>query len=151
MSGPRSRGVELIGTKSIHPRHRHGRCCDLGQFGISRILAIIAPLLLLNIGAAAHPPEGEFADWFLSLTEPGTENGSGHSAPCCSPARDCQTTDYETDPEGRYWITIEGERIQIPLDKVLKRTDNPTGRGVACWRHLNRHPVVRCFVRAPEG
>jgi|SRR6516165_3449363 hypothetical protein len=116
-----------------------------------RRLAIIVPLVCFSSGAAAHPPEAEFADWFRSLKEPGTEKGSGDSMPCCSPARDCQTTDYETDAEGRYWITVEDERIQVPPDKVLQRTDNPTGRGVACLRHHNGHPVVRCFVRAPEG
>jgi hypothetical protein len=26
-------------------------------------------------------------------------------------------TDYETDAEGRYWITVEGERIQVPPEK----------------------------------
>jgi hypothetical protein len=124
---------------------------SLGQFGISRLFAIVAPLLLLNIDGVAHPPEAEFADWFRSLKEPGTGQGSGDSVSCCSPARDCQTTDYETDAEGRYWITVEGERIQVPPDKVLRRTDNPTGRGIACLRHHDGHPVVRCFVRAPEG
>jgi hypothetical protein len=137
--------------RSIQPRCRHGRCCDFGQFRMSRRLAMIVPLLCFSSGAAAHPPEAEFADWFHSLKEPGSEKGSGDSVPCCSPARDCQTTDYETDAEGRYWITVEGERIQVPPDKVLQRTDNPTGRGVACLRHHDGHPVVRCFVRAPEG
>jgi hypothetical protein len=70
---------------------------------------------------------------------------------CCSPASDCQITEYETDAGGRYWITAEGERIQVPPDKILQRADNPTGRGVACLRHDNGHPVVRCFVRASEG
>lgn len=75
--------------------------------------------------------------------------GGGMS--CCSPSSDCQMTDYETDADGRYWIIAEGERIQIPPDKILQRTDNPTGRGVACLRHYNGHPAVRCFVRATEG
>jgi hypothetical protein len=57
----------------------------------------------------------------------------------------------ETDRDGRYWITVEGERIQVPLDKILQHTDNPTGRGVACLRHYDGHPIVRCFVRASEG
>jgi hypothetical protein len=118
---------------------------------MSRRSAIIAPLLFFSSGVAAHPPEAEFADWFRGLKEPGAETGSGHNVPCCSPESDCQTTDYETAADGRYWITVEGERIQVPPDKVLQRTDNPTGRGVACLRHLNGHPVVRCFVRAPEG
>jgi len=112
---------------------------------------IIATVLLLCAGAAAHPPEAEFADWFRSLKEPGTEGTTGSGISCCSPASDCQTTDYETDAEGRYWITAEGERIQVPPDKILQRADNPTGRGVACLRHYDGHPVVRCFVRASEG
>jgi hypothetical protein len=138
-------------SRSIQPRRRYGRGYDFRQFRTSRLFAIIAALLFFSAGVAAHPPEAEFAEWFRSLREPRTEKGLGASVPCCSPARDCQTTDYETDAEGRYWITVEGERIQVPPDKVLQRTDNPTGRGVACLRHHNGHPVVRCFVRAPEG
>ena len=135
----------------IQPRRRHGRCYDFGQSSIPRCFAIIVLLLFFSLGAAAHPPEAEFADWFRSLKEPGTESGLGNSAPCCSPERDCQTTDYEMDAKGGYWITVEGERIQVPPNKVLQRTDNPTGHGVACLLHIDGHPVVRCFVRAPEG
>jgi hypothetical protein len=112
---------------------------------------IIAALLFLGTGVAAHPPEAEFADWFRSLKEPGTEGMAGSGVSCCSPASDCQMTDYETDAEGRYWIIAEGEPIQVPPDKILQRADNPTGRGVACLRHHDGHPVVRCFVRASEG
>ena len=60
-------------------------------------------------------------------------------------------TDYETDTDGRYWITAEGERIQVPFDKILQRTDNPTGRAVACLRHYHGHPVVRCFIGPPKA
>ena len=114
-------------------------------------MVIIATLLFLGAGAAAHPPEAEFGDWFHSLKEPGTEGMPGGSVPCCSPERDCQITDYETDADGRYWITADGERVEVPPDKILQRADNPTGRGVACLRHSNGHPVVRCFVRAFES
>jgi len=123
----------------------------LGRHRLPYPFPIIATVLLLYAGAAAHPPGAEFADWYRSLKEPGTEGPNGNSVSCCSPASDCQTTDYETDAEGRYWITAEGERIQVPLGKILQRTDNPTGRGVACLRHYNGHPIVRCFVRASEG
>jgi hypothetical protein len=116
-----------------------------------RPVVIIAALLFLCTGTAAHPPDAEFADWFRSLKEPGTEGTPGGVASCCSPASDCQMTDYETDADGRYWITAESERIQVPPDKILQRADNPTGRGVACLRHYDGHPVVRCFVRASEG
>jgi hypothetical protein len=112
---------------------------------------IIAALLFLYTNVAAHPPEAEFADWFRSLKEPGTEGTPGGGVSCCSLASDCQTTDYETDADCRYWITAEGERIQVPPDKILRHADNPTGRGVACLRHYDGDPLVRCFVRASEG
>ena len=123
----------------------------LGQHRVPRPFGVFAILLSLCAGAVAHPPDAEFADWFSSLKEPGTEGATGGAVSCCSPASDCQITDYESDGEGRYWITTEGERIQVPPDKILQRADNPTGRGVACLRHYDGHPVVRCFVRAPEG
>src|SRR5215471_6800347 len=114
-------------------------------------LATVAMLLFLCSSAAANQPGDEFADWFRSLKEPGTDGMIDGPTACCSPARDCQTIDYETDAAGRYWINAEGEGIQVPSDKILQRTDNPTGRAVACLRYHNGHPAVRCFIRAPEG
>jgi hypothetical protein len=114
-------------------------------------LVAIVPLVFMCSGTAAHPPWAAFADWFGSLKEPGTEGKIGGSISCCSPERDCQMTDYETDAEGRYWITAAGERIEVPVEKILQRTDNPTGRAVACLRYHNGHPIVRCFIRGPEG
>jgi hypothetical protein len=136
---------------SVPLGHPHSRSREFGQPRIARPLVIIAPLLFLCTGAVAHPPEAEFGDWFRSLKEPGTEGTVGSGLSCCAPASDCQMTDYDTDADGRYWIFTEGERIQVPPDKILQRADNPTGRGVACLRHYNGHPVVRCFVRASEG
>ena len=111
----------------------------------------LALLLFSPTGTAAHTLGAEFGDWFRNLTEPGTDGMPNGPTSCCSPAKDCRVTDYDTDADGRYWITTEGERIQVPFEKVLQRTDNPTGRGVACFRFLDGHPIVRCFIRAPEG
>jgi hypothetical protein len=69
----------------------------------------IATLLFMAAGAAAHEPEAEFADWFRSLKKPGTGGAMGGSVSCCSPERGCQRTGYETDGDGRYCITVEGE------------------------------------------
>jgi len=135
----------------VRRAHQHGRYPESSQYPMPRPFVIVAMLFLLYAGAAAHPPEAEFADWFRSLKEPGTEGIRGGSVSCCSPTSDCQVTDYETDADGRYWIIAEGERIQVPPEKILQRADNPTGRGVACLRHYDGHPVVRCFVRASEG
>ena len=149
MAQPRS----VYGCRGGTVLHRCGNSCwrAFGRHSLWRLSIVISALVFLYTGTAAHPPEAEFADWFRSLKEPGTEATTGDGVSCCSPASDCQATDYDTDAEGRYWITAEGERIQVPPDKILQRADNPTGRGVACLRHDNGHPVVRCFVRASEG
>ena len=129
----------------------HRRRRALAAYRAAGPFFISAMLLFLGSGAAAHPPWEEFAEWFGSLIEPGTDGVKDGPTACCSPARDCQMTDYETDANGRYWITTEGEHIQVPPDKILQRTDNPTGRAVACLRHYDGHPVVRCFIRGPES
>jgi hypothetical protein len=109
-------------------------------------------VLLSSSGSTAHQPGDGFADWFRTLKVPGTETFLNPAdAFCCSPERDCRITDYETDAAGLYWIEAEGERIQVPPDKILQRIDNPTGRAVACLRHSNGHPIVRCFVRPAES
>src|ERR1700736_364563 len=67
-------------------RRRHSRSREFGQPRIPRPFAIVATLLFLCTGAAAHPPEAEFGDWFRSLKEPGTEGTVGSGTSCCSPA-----------------------------------------------------------------
>ena len=130
---------------------RRGRWCAPSLRRVAAPLFAVVTLIFLCSGTAAHPPWAEFADWFRSLKEPGTEGKLGAIPSCCSPERDCQMTDYETDAAGHYWITTAGERIEVPLEKILQRTDNPTGRAVACLRYYNGHPIVRCFIRGPEG
>ena len=119
-----------------------------------KILAIIAALLVWCTSVGAHQPGDEFADWYHSLRVPGLDPVkllNPTESWCCSPDRDCKTVDYQTDAAGSYWIVADGERVQIPPDKILQRTDNPTGRAVACWNYHNGHPHVRCFVRPPES
>jgi len=96
--------------------------------------AMISTVFLLSSGSTAHQPGEEFAGWFQSLKVPGIERPR-------NPA----------DASGHYWIKAEGERIQVPTDKILHHIDNPTGRAVACLRHFNGHPIVHCFVRPSES
>ena len=122
--------------------------------GPMKILAITATLLVWCTSLGAHQPGDEFADWYHSLRVPGLDPVkllNPIESWCCSPDRDCKTVDYQTDAAGSYWIVADGERVQIPPDKILQRTDNPTGRAVACWNYYNGHPHVRCFVRPPES
>src|SRR5215831_4722114 len=128
MPPPRNAG-ECCGGPVLG-RSRSGRLRAFGQHPKSGPLLVAALLLLSGGGVAAHPPEAEFADWFRSLKEPGTEGTAGSGVSCCSPSSDCQITDYETDAEGRYWITAEGERIQVPPNKILQRTDRSEERRV---------------------
>jgi hypothetical protein len=130
------------------------RVCGRGVLSSRCVMgsALTSVVLLLSSGSTAHQPGDEFAGWFQSLKVPGIERPLNPAdASCCSPERDCQTTDYGADAAGRYWIKAEGERIQVPPDKILQRTDNPTGHAVACLRHFNGHPIVRCFIRPPES
>ncbi len=101
-----------------------------------------AACLLAAANAIAQPPKDSdytLAPWFQSLRQP----GSGIS--CCSLA-DCRTTDYRTDGDS-YEALIDGQWLVVPEDKVLQRTDNPTGRAVVCWTPARG---IMCFVRANE-
>ena len=122
------------------------RVCGRGVISSRCVMgsALTTIVLMLSSGSTAHQPWDEFADWFRSLKVLGIEKPLNPAdAFSCSLERDCQATDYEADATGRYWISGEGERIQVPPDKILHRTDNPTGHAVACLRHFNGHPIAK--------
>ena len=73
--------------------HRRRRRRALAAYRAAGPFFISAVLLFLGSGAAAHPPWEEFAEWFGSLIEPGTDGVKDGPTACCSPARDCQMTD----------------------------------------------------------
>lgn len=105
---------------------------------------LLLAVLLLGAGAAgADPPpnaDPALAPWFRSLLQPGT------SISCCSVA-DCRATEYRI--EGDHYEALIGDTwFVVPPDKVLERTDNPTGRAVVCW--TPQRGIV-CFVRATES
>jgi len=84
-----------------------------------------------------RPAATALAPWFRSLLQPGT------SISCCS-ISDCRATDYRV--EGDHYEALIGEKwFVVPPDKILQRTDNPTGRAVVCW--TPQRGIV-CFVRA---
>src|SRR5438552_100492 len=101
-----------------------------------------ASALLFSVAAHAQPPENAdpaLAPWFQSLQQPST------GASCCS-ISDCRPTEYRSDAD-HYEALVEGRWLLVPSDKVLQRTDNPTGRAIVCWT-----PVlgIMCFVRGTE-
>ena len=99
--------------------------------------------LLVAATASAQPPvntDPALAPWFRSLLQPGTRIS------CCALA-DCRETDYRMTAD-HYEARIRGKWIVVPSDKILQRTDNPTGRAVVCW---TPETGIMCFVRATES
>lgn len=102
-----------------------------------------ALVLLLAASAAAAPPQGAdpaLAPWFRSLLQPGT----GMS--CCALA-DCRPTEYRIRSD-HYEAMVGGKWVAVPPDKILQRTDNPTGHAIVCWTPQRG---IMCFVRATES
>jgi hypothetical protein len=91
---------------------------------------------------AAPPPDADptLAPWFNSLRMPWT------NALCCSQA-DCRTAPSRVEGD-RYQVFVGGVWRWVPPDRVLQRTDNPTGRAVVCWIPT---AGVLCFVSAPQS
>ncbi len=103
-------------------------------FGIA---AAAMALLTAGNGYAAPPPNANpaFADWFDSLVDPDT------NASCCSRA-DCRTVEHRMALD--HFEARLGDRwVSIPPDKILYRTDNPTGQAVLCWSKVLG---ILCFV-----
>jgi hypothetical protein len=117
----------------------------------------LALLLLLGLCAAvtatAAPPEGDeirlykpYEQWFKSLWNP------AFAGACCD-LSDCRYVNY-TANDGGYVIEINGQSIPVPGYAVINKQDNPTGRGVACYKATDdsNYPYeIMCFVRAADG
>ena len=105
-------------------------------------LALIATYLSSIVIAEAAPPNDvnpALATWFRSLRAP---NGTA----CCSVA-DCRQATHRVTKSG-YEVLVGGKWIEVPWERVLRRTDNPTGDAIVC-----RQPgtaLILCFVRPPD-
>lgn len=98
--------------------------------------------LLAGLAQAAPPPDADpaLAPWFDNLRQPWT------NALCCSEA-DCRPVPSQLK-DGHYEVLIEQIWRVVPDDAVLERSDNPTGRAVACW---TPQAGVMCFVPPPQS
>jgi hypothetical protein len=108
---------------------------------VARVV-VIALSALAGPAEAAPPADADpaLAPWFRSLMQPGT------SISCCS-LSDCRATEYRI--EGDHYEALVGEKwLVVPAERILQRTDNPTGRAVVCWTPLRG---IMCFVRATES
>ena len=104
-------------------------------------LVLLATPFLVVAAHAAPPPDADptLAPWFRDLREPDT----GRS--CCS-ISDCRPAEARTRGD-HYEVLIEGQWLPVPPEKVLNRSDNPTGRAVVCWTRILG---ILCFIRGPE-
>jgi hypothetical protein len=106
--------------------------------------AIVSVVLYSAFGArtiAAPPETGDqtLAPWFSGLS-------ATDGTPCCSIA-DCRRASSRMGAQG-YEVLIDDTWVTVPSDRVLLKTDNPTGQAVVCC--APRTKIILCFVRPPE-
>jgi hypothetical protein len=132
---------------SIFPSSCSRRGWRKGRLGsvLRRVIKPMALALLsvLAASAAAAPPQNAdpaLAPWFRSLLQPGT------AMSCCALA-DCRPAEYRIKTD-HYEVLLGGHWLAVPPDKILQRTDNPTGHAIVCWTPQRG---IMCFVRATES
>jgi hypothetical protein len=124
-------------------RSRRSSCLAGKLRGITIVSLVLGGPIAAWHPAAARPPENadlSLAFWFEDLMQPVT------GLPCCS-ISDCRRTQSRI-MDSHYEALIEGKWLPVPPDKVLERTDNPTGQAVVCWLPWTG---ILCFVKAPES
>ena len=107
-----------------------------------RVLVFIICCLAIVPEAIAAPPENGdplLAPWFNGLS-------ASDGTPCCSIA-DCRRTSSRRTGDG-YETLVDDTWVVVPWDRVLTRTDNPTGQAVVCC--APRTKIILCFVPPPE-
>jgi hypothetical protein len=102
------------------------------SFAEAPLLAVAALCLssLVASGASAHEP---YSEWRVPQT--GTSCCSGLD---CGPAQ----ASYEN---GKWWVNILGQWLEVPEDRILYDTPNPDGNAHVCYNGR-----VLCFMR-PEA
>lgn len=95
----------------------------------------------MGVAGAAPPDNADsaLATWFRSLRAP---NGTA----CCTIA-DCRRATHRLTTEG-YEVMIGDQWVAVPSERVLRRTDNPTGEAVVC--RVPGTTLILCFVRPPD-
>jgi hypothetical protein len=110
---------------------------------MTRWIVLLSTQLAFSAGALAEPPvnfDATLAPWFRSLMAP---NGSG----CCTIA-DCHRASFRTTPAG-YEALIDDKWVSVPWERVLRRTDNPTGQAILC--NVPHTEIILCFVRPSDS
>ena len=108
----------------------------------SMIFICTAYIAFLTAAIAAPPEDADssLASWFRGLS-------ASDGTPCCAIA-DCRRTTSRLTADG-YEALIDDTWVDVPWDRVLRRTDNPTGQAVVCC--APRTKIILCFVRPPDA
>lgn len=116
--------------------------CDRARrpSGLAIALTIIFGAATPAIAAPPLNANPAWAAWFRSLLQPGT------GVSCCS-ISDCRQTEYRIVHD-HYEALLGKNWVPVPPDKILRRTDNPTGHAILCWTPVQG---VMCFIRAPKS
>lgn len=108
--------------------------------GYGFLSSFVAVSLLVTAAKAKPPPavDPSLGRWFQSLEDPET------TLSCCDEA-DCRPVDARVARD-HHEVLVGGVWTRVPEQKVLHRTDNPTGGAVLCW---NKALGIMCFVPGP--
>jgi hypothetical protein len=114
----------------------------LAKTAHSMVCLWIACIAFLTAAIAAPPEDADssLASWFRGLS-------ASDGTPCCAIA-DCRRTTSRLTADG-YEALIDDTWVAVPWDRVLRRTDNPTGQAVVCCAPLTK--IILCFVRPPDA
>jgi hypothetical protein len=123
--------------------------CRVARWGIVAIaylasylascLASCLASIAVCLAASPNNADPALATWFRSLKAP---NGTA----CCTVA-DCRRATHRVTTNG-YEVMIDDEWVAVPWERVLRRTDNPTGEAVVC--RVPGTTLILCFVRPPD-
>jgi hypothetical protein len=103
-----------------------------------RIVALLAPAIVLAGHALAHDAGSPLKPWFDSL-----KSGKG---PCCSDADGAVVADVDWESkDGHYRVRLEGQWIDVPDDAVITEP-NRAGRTMV-WPIKDALGIsIRCFL-----
>lgn len=141
-------------------------------FVVAVVLLLALLLVISIIPVFAHDMSEPFADWYQSLTVPGTggQGLSPHS--CCSGGRgeqdeDCKNVETRTVRDADGSVHLEAfassklfpdsgrspsyghapdDWVRVPDGSVIRGRENPTGDAVGCWFSGR----WRCFVEGTQ-
>ena len=102
--------------------------------------SVVGTACIVGPGAALPPPNPDprLRAWFESLID------QESMLPCCGEA-DCRAVEARVAVD-HHEAFVRGAWLRIPVEKVVHRTDNPTGGAILCWSPALG---VLCFVPGP--